>query len=291
MRLLSQHVAAVSGLALAAVASASFGSETAAPAPPQEAASTCAHPQGAVPGQCYAQVRTPLTWETVSERVLVRPAHTETRTIPARTQMVSRQEMVSPERVERHVIPAVTRQVCETVVVRPATTRVDTLPPVYETVTEQVVVRPARREWQTRYVGGGQINENGEVAGPTGVVTCLVEYPAEYATVQRQVLRRPAQTLETPIPAETRQVTRTVIVEPEREVVEKIPAVYRTIQALQVVEPARTESFDVEAVYETRTHQHVTGGGELKWKLINCPPGPAHDHPHHHASETDGERG
>ena len=135
-------------------------------------------PPVARPGQCFAQVRSPIVYETVTDTVLVRPAQHQTRTIPACYQPEIHHELISPERTERHVIPAVTRDVVETQVLRPASVRYEDIPAVLETVNDRVMVRPAHSEWQTKYVGCCQNTGDGYASPPTGIIPCLVEYPA-----------------------------------------------------------------------------------------------------------------
>ncbi len=69
----------------------------------------------------------------------------------------------------------------------------------------------------------------------TGKIMCLVEIPAKYKTVQKQVLVKPATTREVEIPAqyEMRQVQK--MIEPAHENHIQIPAEYKTVEKTQKV--------------------------------------------------------
>ena len=229
-------------------------------------------PPAAHPGQCFARVRVGPNYQTYSERVLVTAGRREQRTVPAVYEWAERQVLVEAAHTEHRIIPATYRSVTETVVITPATTRLERTEAVYETVTEQVVSRPAHSEWRRTFVGpNGVIPEGAEVQA-TGEMICLIEIPAEYATVQRRVLREPGRDVEVRVPAVTREVTRQVIDRPER--VEDIPvaAVYRTEKYRRVVTEARTEWIDIAPVYSTREARRQTSAGRLEWLEVACDP-------------------
>ena len=142
--------------------------------------------------------------------------------------------------------------------------------PIYDTVADQVMVRPAHTEWRRTFVGPDGVLPADARVEATGEVVCLIEIPAEYRTVQRQVLKAPGRTLETPIPAVTRTVTRQVIDQPEQVTEIQVPAVYRTERYQRLVSPAHYESADVPAVYATRVKQRMVSPGRLEWRLSTC---------------------
>ncbi len=238
-------------------------------------------PPDAHPGQCFAQVRTRPTYETYSERYEVSPGRRERRVIPAVYEWSERQVLVEPARTERRVIPATFRAVTETVVVSPATVRTERSEPVFETVTERVIARPAHAEWRRTFVGPGGFLPEGARVQPTGEVVCLVEVPAEYATVERRVMRDPGRTVEIPVPAVTRPVTRQVIDQPERIEDLTIPAVYRTERFRRLVSAERVDYIDVPPVYGMREARREISPGVFEWRQVSCDPNtlaPVHPH-------------
>lgn len=228
------------------------------------------YPKDAHPGQCFAQVRTAPVFESYQEQIVVSPGRVEKRRVPAQFEWSERRVLVSPERTVRHWIPATYRSVTETVVVSPATTRVETTAPIYDTVSEKVMVHPAHTEWRRTYVGPDGVLPPGAYMRPTGEVVCLIEVPAEYGKVQRQVLREPGRTIETPVPAMTQLVTRQVIDQPAHEVVEHVSAVYGAEKFRRLVAGARTETMHVPPVFASHTKQRQVSEGGLEWRLVDC---------------------
>jgi hypothetical protein len=72
------------------------------------------------------------------------------------------------------------------VTTREASERVETIPAKYEEVEEKVLVEEAHSVWQK---GRGLIEK---VDNTTGEIMCLVEVPASYKTVRKQVVVKPA---------------------------------------------------------------------------------------------------
>jgi hypothetical protein len=224
----------------------------------------------ACPGQCGAQGRAAARARSYVERVLVTPARHERRLVPAVYAWAEREVLAEPARTERHMIAGTYRTVTETEVVTPATTRVERIDPVYDTVPEQVMIRPTHTEWRRTLVGPDGPAPTNARAEATGEVVCLIEVPAEYRTVQHQVLRAPGRTLETPVPAVTRTVTRQIIDQPEQVTETQVPAVYRTERYQRLMSPAHWECVDIPAVYATRIRQRPASPHPLKRRPPTC---------------------
>jgi len=172
-------------------------------------------------------------------------------------------------------IPAEYETVTEQVLVQPASERVITVPATYETVTERVLDQPARTEWKrgtgiatgegiglggaaaqiTRFEGNVVLETR--VAEDTGEVMCLVEIPATYRTLTKQVLRTPATTRSETIPARYETVTKRVLrnAAATREI--PIEAKYTTERVRKLVSPASTRVEEIAAEYKTVTRRVV----------------------------------
>lgn len=228
-------------------------------------------PPNPVPGQCYEKVLVPPRYESYLQRIIDAPGRTGTRIVPAVYGEEIRQQLVSPERVETWTVPATYRTVYETVVVRPPSCRFETIPAQYETITERVLVREAHTEWRR-----GAVVENRPTAPgytqvlPTGEVLCLVEVPAEYRLVTRQVLRSPARTVRIDIPAETRTVARQIIDCPAHTESRVVPAQYRQVRVRVLIQPEREETWSTPPVYRTVTAQRLVSEGRYEWRVIVC---------------------
>lgn len=228
-------------------------------------------PPNAVPGKCYEKVLIPPSYESYTEQIIDRPERVETRVIPAVYGEEMREVLVREERVEYVTVPASYRTVTETVILKAASVRTETVPAVYETITERVLVREAHYEWR-RGVPKDQrpTDPNHYKVLSTGEVLCLVEVPAEYSTVTRQVLRTPERTVQIQIPAETQVVTRQVIDQEARVEKRVIPAEYRSVRVRVVVTKERVETYTIPATYKTVTKQRMVHDTRFQWREILC---------------------
>jgi len=256
-------------------------------------------------GECYARVIIPATYQTNSERVLkreaaerieiipakyttaeesrvVKEASTKLEVIPAQFETVTERVLVKPASTRLEVIPAQYETIEETVMVRPASKEVVEIPAVYETQTERVLDQPARTEWKRGTgIGTGKGVASSSAAQTierfgdykvlqtrvedTGDLMCLVEIPATYRTIEKQVLVQPARTRAVESPAEYKTVKKTVLRNPAatREVV--IPAEYRTVDVVKQVRPATTREVVIPAVYgEVAVTKLVTPASERR---------------------------
>lgn len=172
----------------------------------------------AKPGECYTRVFVPATYEQVTERVLHKAATSTVKTIPAEHEWVE-----------------------ERVLVEPASYRLETVPAKYEWQEERILVREAHTVWKQ---GRGPVER---VDATTGEIMCLVEVPAEYKTIRKQVEVAPAT---------TKRV--------------EIPAKYETVKVRRQVAEAREVRTEVPAEYQTVTRWVKTSDGYMTWREIIC---------------------
>lgn len=191
-------------------------------------------------GACYAQVEyapnpevavvhVPAVYEWVEEKVEVTPAKEVWQTIPAVYKTVSEQVMTDVQEPVQRV----------------------------ETVTEQILVTPARTEWKP---GRGAIER---VDGHTGQIMCLVEIPAVYKTITKQISVESADTRTVSVPVD---VQRQVLVTPAKRQRVIIPPVYETRQVKRLVRPA------YERLTSSSTAQLAssTSGPAYQWQEVVC---------------------
>lgn len=201
----------------------------------------------------------PPTYRTETERVLLQAESVryEPIALPLRT---VREELLRTEASSRlQVQQAKLRTVTERVLVREESKRLVPVAAVYETVTERVKVADARREWKRGEAWVGQAIEvrplrtfkpdaSGRADGfdveqrvvdanndhLDDDVMCLVEVPARYETITRQVLKTPAGVRE-----------------------EVVPAEYATVQRQVIDRDAQTQEFELPATYQTVTRREI----------------------------------
>ena len=226
----------------------------------------------------------PARFETVEERVVVREASTEIVDVPAVFRTETERVLVEPARsvwkpgrgpVERIddatgeimclvEVPARYESVTRTVLDTPATTETVSVPAEYETVEVRRLASPARQrrvevapEYATveverrveeasfAWTADGQGGPAG--SEPTGERLCLVERPAEYRTVSRQVVASDA-TVE----------------------VEDVPAEYRTLAVQRLDAPASVRRERVPERVETVTTKVEIRPSALAWRPVLC---------------------
>lgn len=210
----------------------------------------------------------PASYKTITENVLTKPESVSYVPLALPTKTVREEVAVREAGKRLEVTPATYKTVTEKVEIKAAGKRLESVPAVYENVTEQVKVADSYKEWKrgrawigkaidVRPLKGFVVNTDGkaqdgnlvdiaavannskgrlETRAVTGDntnldddVLCLVEVPAQYQTLTRQVLKTPASTREISVPAEYTTVTRSVV---DREATTKevlIPAQYQTV--------------------------------------------------------------
>jgi hypothetical protein len=152
---------------------------------------------------CYQKVVSPPVYQTVAEKVLVQPARTIARHVPAEYGTVAERVMVQPPRTIAHHVPA-----------------------QYQTVAEKVLVAPASKVWQVSHDAHGR------------EIGCWVTKPAQYAIQHRTVMVRPASVSHEVVPAVYAERHRTVVTRPATVHHEMIPAVYGVRHRQEMVAPA-----------------------------------------------------
>jgi len=193
-------------------------------------------PPNAKPGQCWSRVLAPARYETVTENVVLQAA-SEPATFKTRTETV----VVEPARDDFRVVPA-----------------------KYEKRSERVKVRDGYTTWKK---GTGPITR---IDGTTGEILCLVEVPAEYRSVEKQVLVSAAKTERIRRPAKTKQVVRRVIDKAATTRKVRMPAKVETVRFQEMVSPPSTRKIPVAAITDRVTFKKKISDESLQWAQILC---------------------
>ncbi len=221
-------------------------------------------PPKATPGQCFARVFVPPSYETATQEMLKQEASERIEIIPAKYETVTEQVIVEAASERWETIPAKYSMAEETVLVKPATSRMVHVPATYAKTSEKVQVKPAHQVWKK---GTGPIQR---VDQATGEIMCLVDVPAEYRTVTKTVLQSPATTKLVEEPAVYKTMKQRVMSEPPSTRVVKIPAKYKTVKVTKLVSPAEEKRIKIPATYQTVTKQVKTSEGHMEWREILC---------------------
>ncbi len=221
-------------------------------------------PPNAAPGQCFTRVWMKPEYKGVESKRLVSEASERLEIVPAKYGKVTRRVLVQEESTRIETIPATYKTVSERVMVEPAKTVTRTIAPVYETVTERVLDKPAHTTWKK---GTGPIQR---IDASTGEIMCLVEVPATYKTIEKQVLKTPARTTEQKIPAVYKVVKRQVVDREATTRTIKIPAKYTTVTVSEEVQPQQERRIPIPAKYAKVTSRELVSDGRMEWREILC---------------------
>lgn len=206
-------------------------------------------------------VDVPAAFRTESERVLVEPARSVWKPgrgpvervddstgeimclveLPARYESVTRTVLDTPARTETVAVPAKFETVQVRRLVTPAGQRRVAVEPEYTTVE---VVRPVSDATFTWLADGAKAPTGSE---PTGERLCLIERPAEYRDVPREIVAQDATV----------------------EVTEQ-PAEYRTLAVQRVDRPASVRREPVPRRVENVTTRVEVSPSTLVWRPVLC---------------------
>ncbi len=246
-------------------------------------------PPNPKPGECYARVMIPAQYNTTTETVLKREAAERIEVIPAKYGPGTERVLVKEASTKLELVPAVYDTVTERVMVTPPSKKIVEVPAKYKTVTERVLDKPAHTVWK-RGTGQGAGSGSGVGYGgaaaqierfagqkvvdtkvdDTGEIMCLVEVPASYKTLSKQVLVQPARTDVVEIPARYETVTKTVMAKPPTTREMTIPAEYKTVKTTVLVEPAKERRIPIPAEYETVTKTVKVSDEQVAWRPVLC---------------------
>ena len=221
-------------------------------------------PPNAKPGECYARLFVPPTFETISEDVVTQQA-TENITIePAKYEWVEEKVMVQEASLKFEAVPASYKTVEELVEIKPASKKLVEVPAEYETVEERIIDKPAHTVWKK---GRGPIEK---VDNGTGEIMCLVEVPATYKTVTKKLVKSPASITEVDVPAEYQTITRKVVDQPATTKQIEIPAKFEMVKVQKLVQPEREVRVAVPQKSERITKTVKMSEGQMEWKPVLC---------------------
>jgi cell division protein FtsB len=221
-------------------------------------------PPDAKPGECYARLYIPPTFTTTDETVLKRGASEKLEIIPAKYEWAEERVLVTAASERLEVIPAQYEWVEEQVLVQEASSRIEEVPARYEMQEEKIMVKPAQTVWKK---GRGPIEK---IDNATGEIMCLVETPAIYKTVKKNVMVSPPTTREIAIPAEYKTVKKQVMAKAPTTRTIEIPATYRTVKVKKMVSEPQTRKIEIPAEYQTVTKTEMVKDGHMEWRKILC---------------------
>lgn len=207
---------------------------------------------------CSAQVLVPGIYQAAEEKVVTRESSPLFQSTPVQLGFGERKIKVADAYVEYEIVPAVFNEVTETVEVERERTEIETLPATYRTEVKRVKTKEASVQWNPACAP--IVSDDASNIPPK----CLLETPAEYQEVTRELIAIPTRTVKRVIPGKTQTITRKVLVEPAKVVRKEIPAVYENIplgrveQAAQLITtPQPEQSQQVQVLRKVQAERFV----------------------------------
>ncbi|MFS4415670.1 OmpA family protein [Maribacter sp. 2307ULW6-5] len=224
-------------------------------------------PANPEPGKCYVRCTTPDVYVNETVTVTIKPAYKVLKTIPATFKEVTERVMIKPEGKKLTVIPEKWGTETVTYVSKEGGNVLNVVPATFRPSSETIEIKPAYAQWEL-----GAAAPDCESGNPDDCrYWCYKGYPAEFTTVDLEVLGSDAATTSTPIPSKNATYVKQVLLEPARVVEEIIPAEYATITKTVLDKDAYTVEEIVPAVTRTVTKEVLqTKGGLTTWKEVEC---------------------
>lgn len=195
------------------------------------------------PGQCwvYAQVQPKPVEDSMT--VKVRDSEVRLDVTPAEFRRGFKQVITKEGTKTFRVEPATYKEIEERVLVKPETTRLVVEPAQYEEVQEEVVLEQARTELEPcRTSGAAAYGASSAVFG-----LCAKEIPARTKAIAVTKLVKPETTRTEVIPAEYKTVTRKVVDKPAEVVPVELDDEIETFEVAELVEAAQTREREIPA--------------------------------------------
>jgi hypothetical protein len=221
-------------------------------------------PPNAKLGECYAKVLIPAQYTTDTTKRLLKSKEEKLRVVPATYKNVEYKILDRAASFKYITKPATYKCVSNRVMVAPEKTAYKVIPATYKKVSEKVLVSKARKVWKK---GHGPITR---VNHQTGDIMCLVEIPAQYKTVTKTVVDKPAHVEKVVIPAKYKNIRAKVVEHNATYEKVVIPAKYKVVRVEELNQPAKVLKSETKDIYQTVKTKRLVKPEELRWERILC---------------------
>jgi hypothetical protein len=208
--------------------------------------------------KCYGRTMIMPSFDTLEERIIMRPAYSYTKDVPPRYTTETQRIKIIPEHTRIEVIPAEFEMTTERIVTKKRESYVKTATKVssndlFKNGLAKVEVKPAYKiwrktkkkkncrskepenclEWELVEVPSQMIaidiKEADAISFPIKETPAIIE-PEQYVTVTTRVLKKPASYKEVTVPAQYQTVTKKILIEARRVEQVQVPAEYKTVK-------------------------------------------------------------
>ncbi|WP_291869045.1 OmpA family protein [Maribacter sp.] len=224
-------------------------------------------PENPEPGKCYVRCTTPDVYVNETVTLTVKPAYKVLKTVPAtfktvtervETKAAGKKLTVVAEKWGTETVSYVSKEGGNTLRITPATFRPS---------SETIEIKPAYAQWELGASAPDCASGNPDDCR----YWCYKGYPAEFTTIDAQVLGADASVAKTPIGSKNASYTKRVLLEPAKVVEQIIPAEYKTITKTVLDKDAFTSEQTIPAVTKTISKEVLKQkGGLTTWKEVEC---------------------
>ena len=208
--------------------------------------------------KCYGRTMIMPTFDTIEEKVVLRPAYSYTQDIPPVYKTETERIKIIPKHTRIEVIPAEFEIITERIKIKNKETYVKTTTKVspddlFKNGLAIVEVEPAYKiwrktkkkkncrskepedclEWELVEINSQKIaidiKEADAIAFPSKETPAIIE-PEQYTTVTRKILKKPASYKEVTVPAQYQTVSKQVLIKPRRVEQVQVPTQYKSVK-------------------------------------------------------------
>lgn len=224
-------------------------------------------PPNPEPGKCYVSCVTEDEWETVQEKILVRPEYKTLKVVPAEYKMVDERVMVKPASVKYVYVPATYKTESVSYQSEDPYKKISITPAQLGSDTKTVKIQDgySQYEWKSAYA-------DCQSKDPRDCrVLCYVAYPEQTTGIGIQTLINDASYNANPAGGATKSYQKQVEVTPAKYETIEIPAEYATITKRVLVKDETVVETIVPAEYRTYDYAKLKkAGGISSWVEIDC---------------------
>jgi len=224
-------------------------------------------PSNPEPGKCYVRCTTPDIYVNETVSIVIKPAYKTLKKIPATFKKVTENVLIKPAGKKLTVVPEKWGTETVTYVSKQGGNTISTSLAAFKDSSETLEIKPAYAQWEL-----GASAPNCASGNPDDCrYWCYKGYPAEFTTIETEVLEKDAAFTKTPIGSKEDKYIKTVLLSPARVEEEIIPAKYKDITKTVLDKDAYVVEDIVPAVTKTITREVLKQkGGLTTWKEVEC---------------------
>ncbi|MDX6747749.1 OmpA family protein [Polaribacter sp. PL03] len=224
-------------------------------------------PSNPEPGKCYVRCKTPEVWKNEDVTIEIAPAYKKIVTYPATYETVTERVLIKEADQRLVVVPSVWETKTESYTAKEDANKLRTIKATFSPDSQVIETKAASAVWEM-----SEKAPDCESSDPNDCrYWCYKPIPAQFVTVSLTTLSSDATTASAKVPGYDKTYTKKVMVSGPTTKTIDVPAVYGSINKVVLVKDAYQEEVTVSAKYRTVTKEVlVNKGGLTTWKEVEC---------------------